>query len=40
MDKLKRGLANTALAVGSFLITYLICELFFFRLMLPLPKAP
>ena len=35
MDKLKRGLANTALAVGSFLIAYLVCELFFFRVMLP-----
>jgi hypothetical protein len=35
LGRLKRGAANGALSVVSFLLTYLVCELLFFRLLLP-----
>src|SRR5215831_1269880 len=35
LEKLKRGLANGAVSVVSFLLTYLVCEFLFFRFMLP-----
>jgi hypothetical protein len=35
LDKLKRGLANGAVSIVAFVLTYLVCEFFFFRFMLP-----
>jgi hypothetical protein len=35
LDKLKRGLANGAVSIVAFVLTYLVCELLFFRFMLP-----
>jgi len=35
MQRLKKALANGALATVSFLVTYLVCEFLFFRFMLP-----
>src|SRR3974377_436118 len=35
LEKLKRGLANGAVSAVAFVLTYLVCEFVFFRLMLP-----
>src|SRR6266700_1853146 len=35
LERLKRGAANGALSVVSFLLTYLVCEFLFFRFILP-----
>jgi hypothetical protein len=35
LEQLKKGLANSAVSVVAFLLTYLVCEFLFFRFMLP-----